>query len=274
MEEEKEQKRVGVAEWEARMEFLRKRSRAKNELTNDASQLILESTTSTSESAITTPPEDSSTTVQIYEGGGHINLFSMEEREGANVVGARDNLEYAIEKRQEKEEYEKKIGLLKYLGQDSGERKDESLWYCQRRSNGQPTTKTSSSTANTSNQSPAITPAENLASEQVRAQKDAARKDSLDPMNTVNKSLKRCHDKEKHKKHKKRKHRSPSPASSSSSIEKLRAERLQRERIERERADCLITGRQPTQTAQQLDDVAVATGKQRYNNQFNPHLAK
>lgn len=86
--------------------------------------------------------------------------------------------------------------------------------------------------------------------------------------------------KRKNKKRKKRKHRHSSSSSSSDSdsdnqckkilLQKLRAERLDRERRERDRAIQLIQG--PSSSSSR--SIANSDLKQKYNSQFNPHLAK
>merc|ERR1712150_453566 len=87
-----------MGEREARMGFLRKRA-----LGNKASEASLETTNEVN-------VHDKQ--VEIYQPGGHINLFSEEEKE---VGSKRDSLDYVREKNKEKEDYEKKVGLLKYL---------------------------------------------------------------------------------------------------------------------------------------------------------------
>ncbi|OTF79915.1 leukocyte receptor cluster member 1-like protein [Euroglyphus maynei] len=81
--------------------------------------------------------------------------------------------------------------------------------------------------------------------------------------------------KRKHKKRKKRKHHSSSSGSDSDNqckkllLQKLRTERLDRERRERDRAMQLVHGPSSSRSSAVNNDV-----KQKYNSQFNPHLAK
>ncbi|KAM3721256.1 Leukocyte receptor cluster member [Dirofilaria immitis] len=58
----------------------------------------------------------------------HVNLFADLETEYRKNLGIR-NQEYELEKKKEQEEYEKKIGILQYLGQCSSEFMKEKPWY-------------------------------------------------------------------------------------------------------------------------------------------------
>ncbi|XP_025279785.1 leukocyte receptor cluster member 1 [Canis lupus baileyi] len=103
-EEEKErERRVLLAQQEARTEFLRKKARHQHSL-----------------------PE-----LQAAEAGapssGPVDLFRelLEEGKGAT----RGNREYEEEKRQEKERQEKALGILTYLGQSAAEAQTQPPWY-------------------------------------------------------------------------------------------------------------------------------------------------
>lgn len=58
--------------------------------------------------------------VQIAGHSGHVNFFADLEAEDRKNLGA-GNCEYELEKRREREDYEKKVGILQYLGQGSSE---------------------------------------------------------------------------------------------------------------------------------------------------------
>ncbi|XP_054166747.1 leukocyte receptor cluster member 1 homolog [Oppia nitens] len=102
-------------------------------------------------------------------------------------------------------------------------------------------------------------------------------KNSIEKREIQKKSTK--HKKQKHKKHKKRKRYSSDSSSSSSSeerskrlsksLEQLRAERLEREKTERQRAQELIYGKEVNKEAVVLDDRL-----RTYNSQFNPEIAR
>lgn len=100
---------------------------------------------------------------------------------------------------------------------------------------------------------------------------DLKRKHRLDPMTQVNELLK---EKDKSKKRKKEeKHKKPrqdGEKKKAKTIEQLRAERLKRENEERAKAQRLILGIKDTDEPKvEADD-----RKRRYNNQFNPDMAK
>ncbi|XP_034842236.1 leukocyte receptor cluster member 1 [Mirounga angustirostris] len=103
-EEEKErERRVLLAQQEARTEFLRKKARRQNSL-----------------------PE-----LEAAEAGapssGPVDLFRELLEEGRGVTSG--NKEYEEEKRQEKERQEQALGILTYLGQSAAEAQTQPPWY-------------------------------------------------------------------------------------------------------------------------------------------------
>ncbi|XP_054716791.1 leukocyte receptor cluster member 1 homolog [Uloborus diversus] len=98
-EEEKElQRRIRLAEQEARTDLLRKKAKS-----------------STSE------------TEHEFSRDDHVNFFKELEEEGGHHGGI--NKEHEAEEKAQKEKFEKDIGLLTYLGQSSSEAKGEIPWY-------------------------------------------------------------------------------------------------------------------------------------------------
>ncbi|KAK2162228.1 hypothetical protein LSH36_101g00079 [Paralvinella palmiformis] len=102
-EEQKEiERRIALAESEARTDLLRVKARKRKREDDDE--------------------EDS----RVGPSVGHINFF-QEEEDGLKKSGT--NAEHEAEKRMEKEKQEKAIGLLTYLGQSSIESQNEKPWY-------------------------------------------------------------------------------------------------------------------------------------------------
>ncbi|XP_005084200.1 leukocyte receptor cluster member 1 [Mesocricetus auratus] len=103
-EEEKErERRVLLAQQEARTEFLRKRARRQNLL-----------------------PELGAADAEAPS-SGPVDLFRELLEEGKGVP--RGNKEHEEEKRQERERQEKALGILTYLGQSAAEAQTQPPWY-------------------------------------------------------------------------------------------------------------------------------------------------
>merc|ERR1719494_1095279 len=200
-QEEKEKERIAFAEQEARTSLLRARS-GKN-------------------TASIKPTSSEQKDICLYQESGHFNLFALEEQEGESS-GKKDNKEYIAEKKAEKEDYEKKIGLLTYLGQSAVESKECMPWYLERRKEVKE--KEDAKTKNI-----------------IEDQRDKSRKDRLDPIQIVEKNLKKMKKHSEHKK-KKKKEKDRKEKSSSSSMAQLREERLKRKREERAKAEELLGG--------------------------------
>ncbi|XP_077115722.1 leukocyte receptor cluster member 1 [Ranitomeya variabilis] len=190
-------------------------------------------------------PEASSTegsaVVELSEESGHINFFQdVDEGKGTT----RGNKEYEEEKRREKERQEKALGILTYLGQSAAEAQTSRPWYQE-------------------------VPARPKEKEETA--KDEKLKGILDPMNEMEKYLrKKTGEKKRHKEHKKAKEKGNEKGASKPSIEQLRQERLKREAAERVRAAALMAGKkEQSAPEQEMDD-----RKRRYNSQFNPQLAR
>merc|ERR1719494_285040 len=162
-QEEKEKKHMSFAEQEARTSLLKARS-GKN-------------------TASIKPASSEEKDICLYQESGHFNLFALEEQEGESS-GKKDNKEYIAEKKAEKEDYEKKIGLLTYLGQSAVESKECMPWYLERRNEVKE--KEEAKTKNI-----------------IEDQRDKSRKDRLDPIHIVEKNLKKM---KKHSEHKMKKH--------------------------------------------------------------------
>ncbi|KAH9503169.1 Leukocyte receptor cluster member 1 [Bulinus truncatus] len=237
--EEKEiQRRQALADQEARTELLR--YRASNKSGKRARG-----------------DEDTKKDVDLWENDGkrrHINFFKDIE-DGLKHGKNREN---EAEKKQEQEEFEKKIGLLTYLDQSS---KEAGSWYLQKR---EKKTKDTSYGINLKNVSKNDSP------------------HSMDPLVQMSQYLKKK-EKQKEKvpsnvskvKFPKTSQSGPTiQTSSTMSVNQMREERLKREREEKARAAALFAKRKGGAEQQKEEQEDTRGKKRRYNAQYNPDFAK
>jgi hypothetical protein len=261
---------VALADQEAKINLLRERSRGKKP--------ILEGETSE-------PPRESIEFVAptpapaLNQGKPeHVNFFN--DLESGKYVSTKVNTEHVKEKKEEQEKYEKQIGYLTYLGQDTNEATGKRDWYdvAPRRKetldeSGQQIEVSlkskllldpmkiiekyvGPSMRNTPRSKPAeaevVKKYEPIIDNSFKAHRKKRRRSSSQASEQEPKRHKKSK-KKKHKKDKKKskKLKSKSPSSDSSEdeevrrlqklkVEKLRAERLLRERVERDKADKLL----------------------------------
>ncbi|KAL3858272.1 hypothetical protein ACJMK2_012868 [Sinanodonta woodiana] len=249
-EEKERQRKIALAEQEARTEFLRTQTKKRK----------LECPVETEglgDKALTATKTESSS---IYTASGHINFFQEDE---AGIKMSGKNAENAAEKKAEKEKWEKDIGLLTYLGQSSVESQSKPPWYLDKKKKklGE----------------------EDPAKSMLVINKDEKLKYALDPIHKMNsyleKKLHKDKDKHKHKKQKHKKHKDSERekekehSSTSKTIEQLRAERLKREQSERERERMLReNGKVGESSAGHMEEIPERN--RRYNSQFNPDFVR
>ncbi len=97
-----------MAEQEARTSLLRNRARARVQFDCQDFQ-----------------KEVQSSGLEVSSAAKHVNFFEDLE---AGETTASGNKEHEEEKKKEQEEYEKKVGILTYLGQDTNELTGEKAW--------------------------------------------------------------------------------------------------------------------------------------------------
>ncbi|XP_021342397.1 leukocyte receptor cluster member 1 homolog [Mizuhopecten yessoensis] len=275
-EEEKEKlRKVALAEQEARTDLLRQRARGQK-------------VTFTSSSTVTSPEKiegapvkkdedeektkldvynSNSLVSDIYTGsGGHMNFFKDTE----GVSTGKHNIDHEAEKKAEKEDWEKKMGILTYLGQSSLKSEGGSApWYAKKRKREEDEDDTISK----------------------REHNDKKLKDSLDPIHKLNGYLKKKSRKDKHQsdkykhkhqkpKHKKDKERSVESSKAakvqgSKSMEQLRAERHKREAAEKRKAAALMAKVRGEKTEEEKEEEKeVSDRDRRYNSQYNPDFVR
>lgn len=203
---------------------------------------------------------------------GHVNFFK--EVEDGTAEYKKTNKEYEKDKKEEQEKYEKQIGYLTYLGQDTNELLKKQCWY-------------------------------ELMPDRTNVESEVNMKSKIreDPINIIKKNTEKLiknneaksnlfnvrhvedrgeHKKKKNKKKKSKKRKYSSCEETSEDeeeklkkkqkLEVLRMERLKREAEERERAQSLfdkIHGKKKDEIPPKHSPV-----KRKYNSQFNPELAK
>ncbi|XP_055685576.1 leukocyte receptor cluster member 1 homolog [Lutzomyia longipalpis] len=281
-EEEKERlRKIALAEQEARIDLLRRK--AKKFLPEGAAKQEEE--------------EGTSSRWEIEEklkSGEHVNFFS--EVESGKYQAEGENKEYVKEKKDEKEKYEKQVGYLTYLGQDTNEALGKRSWYEEPPKREDRFTE-SGKIVETGLKSKIYNDPLNVMKRYLAAGSSRTSTSSSTPDPSLLKayesllhSQRERSSEGRSKKHKEKKRKRSRRSSSESEdetersakkakLEKLRAERLQREKAERQRTDAFLAKlrgdpepeKEPKKTEK---EPPVRPMKQKYNSQFNPELAK
>jgi len=123
-EEAKElEKRIKLADQEARTSYLRKKAQERKPQPDDLGLSVLQTSLKNEDIDPSVALDGSSS---LLAPSGHVNFFQHLEDGESNSTS---NKERENEEKKEKEEYEKKIGLLTYLGQDTEELTGEKSWW-------------------------------------------------------------------------------------------------------------------------------------------------
>uniref|UniRef100_A0A0A1XQZ4 Leukocyte receptor cluster member 1 n=1 Tax=Zeugodacus cucurbitae TaxID=28588 RepID=A0A0A1XQZ4_ZEUCU len=288
-EEQKRQEKLLLAESEARINFLRKKSG------------VPISSTNTEETS--TDDKFSTASGSNVDNQQHVDLFSDYKSHIKKTNKALED-----EKKEEQEKYEKQIGYLTYLGQDTNEALKLRSWYevAPQRSEVGDNNTLEKDVKNKLAQDP-LTLINALLPSPVEQKKDAVnlKKRSLEdyistpdtPPKKIRKheniNEKSLYTKEKKsKKHKKHKHKKDKVKNKKhkyedtdsdpdevqrikrEKLEKLRKERLMREANERARQEELLAPKKPVPEIDNTSKTPQQRIVQKYNSQFNPEIAK
>ncbi|XP_060863444.1 uncharacterized protein LOC132940060 [Metopolophium dirhodum] len=241
-DEKKLMMRIQLAEQETKLSLLRNRSKQRYDDSGDR-------------------PEETKPEVL-----SHVNFF--QDLEDGHVAHTGVNKEHEQEKKEEKEAYEKKVGYLTYLGQDTDEVTGNVQWY-----NKKPKrldlceTDKEIETKVKSFNDPLIVMKKYVETDLKGSKhsKELIKKKDESPIKKH---------KKKHKKKEKKKEKFNDKNKNKLILVKLREKRLKREREERFRASQLlarINGVVPVEVSKPQPKPAIV---QKYNSQFNPYLAK
>lgn len=195
----------------------------------------------------------------------HINLF-----ESANVSNKQNN-QYMNEKKEEQEKYEKQIGYLTYLGQNTNEALGKQDWYTRL---PQKYDKSNHNVKNDVNIKSKIfnDPLSFIKNHTIT---NATLKNEVTPkLRILNKYESPVSSVVSHNNKKYDKKSKPALASQKSKIEILRQERLKREEKERLRSEELLAKSNKQSCEIQTHNTLKKSYNQKYNSQFNPDIAK
>ncbi|CAG2256589.1 unnamed protein product [Mytilus edulis] len=116
-EEKEKQRKIALAEQEARTELLRSKNRKRIAETSETaeSETITETGESEAVTCTETSTSDDKKSINIYSGsGGHINFFKDAED---GIVEKKKNVEHEKRRKMRRKHGRRKWGILTYLGQ-------------------------------------------------------------------------------------------------------------------------------------------------------------
>ncbi|XP_076247257.1 leukocyte receptor cluster member 1 homolog [Calliopsis andreniformis] len=267
-EERIKQERAQKAETEARINLLRDKARSTYDGRTEASKVEVDASTSKWE---------------------HVNFFA--DLEDGKIDYNRPNVEHEREKKEEKEKYEKQIGYLTYLGQDTNEATGKKNWYEELPERLKDTEKEVEKQMKKKALDDPLNDIKKYLSIMGSSSVDKSSTKKIEPVKRKNEDSEsdddsdhrssrssKKHKHKKSKKYKKEKHRikeKEKVEKSSVDIQKLRAERLLREQSEKLRTEALLAKLRGDPVPVVAQETAPKPSiKQKYNSQFFPEIAR
>lgn len=215
----------------------------------------------------------------------HVNFFA--ELEDGKIDYNRPNAEHEREKKEEKEKYEKQIGYLTYLGQDTNEATGKKNWYEELPKRLTDTERdVEIETKKKVLNDPLVDIKKYLKVMHSKSGEDHPKvktegikrehhdSDGSHSDHESHSTHKRSKDKKHKKKHKHSEKKEVSRSQSSMDIEKLRAERLLREQSEKLRTEALLAKMRGEPMPVVAPEPPKPTIRQKYNSQFFPEIAR
>ena len=210
--------------------------------------------------------------------GGHVNFFENLEK---GETTSNTNQDREQEEKKEKEDYEKKIGLLTYLGQDSQELTGERSWWQklpENRSEGNELPDSKQKLLDINDPMKDVRDymgckgMQRIAHEKKKKKRKRRRHSSSESSSDGDRNKRK-----KYKKEKRKKSHKHCDDDKQLKMQKLRKERLEREKREKARVDQLLYGKVSEPEKKSIDQMTnreLVDRQRKYNNQFNPELAK
>ncbi|XP_074113491.1 leukocyte receptor cluster member 1 homolog [Cotesia typhae] len=260
-EEKARQARAQKAETEARLNLLRQQARSKYDGRADEEEKVEK-------------PEENE----------HVNFFK--DLEEGKVDHHKPNAEREAEKKAEKEKYEKQIGYLTYLGQNTNESTGNKSWYEEIHHRlADLDDKIEVQGEKKVRYDPLVNMKrylETMGSDlkpSIQSSGSKKRKlssDDVDVDDDDSRSLKKHKKSKKSKKYKREKEEERGSNKAKPNIEKLRAQRLIREKAEKLRAEALLAKVRgdPEPVVKVKEEPKTPKIKQKYNSQFCPEIAR
>uniref|UniRef100_A0A0C9R6D4 LENG1 protein n=1 Tax=Fopius arisanus TaxID=64838 RepID=A0A0C9R6D4_9HYME len=204
----------------------------------------------------------------------HVNFFK--DIEDGKIDYNKPNAEHEAEKKEEKEKYEKQIGYLTYLGQDTNEATGKKNWYDElplRVTDAEPSKEIQEKKKLLHD--PLVDVRRYLSimgsssSGDTRVKSETSRKRELTSDDEISSK--------KHKKHKKKSKKCKYDKREKKpdvDIERLRAKRLLREQSEKFKTEALLAKMRGDPLPIVKKEVSTPVIKQKYNSQFCPEIAR